>query len=166
MDEDVQTNPSPIMRRIFGLPVIVWVGIVAVIAFIWFSRRNSSSGGSGILGGGSSSGGGGSATAGNTTIDKGAVTISVTQGNKGQPKPPVRGKKSVVAVPDVRGMRYPAAAKELHHEGLKAHRATPYVGKVTKEIPGEGAKVKRGSIVTLAGEKKPKRGGGGNDGGN
>lgn len=163
MDEDVQTNPSPIMRRIFGLPVIVWIGIAAVIAFIWFSRRNSSSGGGGLLGGSggdTSSGGGGSATSGNTRIDKGAVSITVTQGNKGQPKPPMRHKKSFVAVPDVRGMRYPAAAKELHHEGLKSHRAEPYVGKVTKEIPGEGAKVKRGSIVTLAGEKKPKRGGG------
>lgn len=162
MDEDVQTTQSPIMRRVLGLPLIVWVLIVAVVAYLWFSRSQSGGGLlGGLSGGGSTSGGGGTATAGNTTIDKGAVTISVSQGSNKQPKPPVHRKKSVVAVPDVRGMRYPAAAKSLHHEGLKAHRAQPYVGTVTSERPGQGSKVTRGSTITLAGEGKKKKNGGG-----
>lgn len=158
MEEDVQTSTSPVMKRVFGLPLIVWVGIVAVVAYLWFSRRSKGSGG-GLLGrvtgGGSTSGGGGTATSGSTRIDKGAVSITVNQGNAGkknhQPKPPVHGKKSFVAVPDVQGMRYPAAARELQHAGLRAHRVEPYVGNVSREWPRQGKKVHRGSTVNLTG---------------
>lgn len=155
MEEDVPTNPSPVMRKVFGLPLIVWVLLVAVVAYLWFSRRRLT-GGSG--GGGSSSGGGGSATSGNTRIEKGAVTISVSQdptrarGNH-QPKPPVHKKKSIMTtVPDVKGLRYTRAANKLHSAGLNARRVEPYVGTVTKENPGSGEKVKRGSTISLTGK--------------
>lgn len=162
MDEDVPTNPSPVMRRVFGLPLIVWVGIVAVVAYLWFSHRSGNSGGGlfgGLTGGGAStSGGGGSATSGNTRIDKGAVQITVSQDpahhrHNHQPKPPVHKKKSAMTtVPDVKGLRYTRAANKLHSAGLNARRVEPYVGTVTKENPGSGQKVKRGSTISLTGK--------------
>lgn len=74
--------------KIMGIPTIVWVGGVALIVYFLFFR-NSSGSASGV----STSGGGGTATSGNTTIDKGAIQVSITQGNSHQPKPPVRGRR-------------------------------------------------------------------------
>lgn len=71
--------------RIFGIPVIVLVAGIAVLAYFYFRSRSGSS--SGI----NTSGGGGSASSGTTRLEKGAVRIDITQNP--QPKPPVRGRR-------------------------------------------------------------------------
>lgn len=145
-------STNPIMRKVAGLPVIVWVLIVAAIAFIWFSRR-----GGGLFGGSKSSGintsgGGGSATSGRTTIDKGAVQITVTQGNRKQPGPPVHKKKSrMVTVPNVVGEEWFTASKQIKAKGLKPERTRPYSGRTEEETPSGGTKVRKGSVIELSG---------------
>jgi len=119
--------------------------LVAVIAYIWFSRRQGSGNGAVTY-----AGSGGSARS-STVIDKGAVQIRVTQA---QPGPPVHRRTGQVAVPDVVGQKYAQAAEQVGDSGLRAKRATPYVGVVRSEKPRAGTKVKRGSVVTLAGGKK------------
>jgi len=150
MDEDV--NGNPMMNRVAGIPLVVWVLIVAGVAYFFISRRRSAtSGGVPGTGGSVSYGAGGTARA-NTVIDKGAVTINVSQD---QPGPPMHKRKSQqVTVPDVRGQRYESAAESLTDAGLRAERSSPYVGKVTRESPHSGSKVPKGTMITLSGANK------------
>jgi hypothetical protein len=60
-----------------------------------------------------------------------------------------------VTVPDVTGEKYPIASKKIAAEGLIAQRGSPYVGKVVRESPHAGTKVRHGSVVTLSGEPWP-----------
>lgn len=154
--EDVNGQPqSPFMRPIFGLPVVVWVVIVAVVAYLLIRRSSVFGGGAASSGAGiSTSGGGGSATSGSTTIDKGAVQITVSQGSQKQPHPPVRKRQALVAVKDVRGRSYDAASAALRRQGLATQRSSPYVGKVTRESPHSGTKVPKGTMITLSGANK------------
>lgn len=91
------------------LIIIGIAGAIALVAYLYF--RNQSGGGSP-----STSGGGGSVTSGATTLDKGAVTISVTQNP--QPKPPTKKKKVTHAAhnpPSVsRVNRSPAVKHKIH----------------------------------------------------
>jgi len=64
-----------------------------------------------------------------------------------------------VTVPDVVGDRYRAAAEALSDEGLVAQRGSPFVGKVARESPRAGSKVRRGSVVVLSGEPRGRAGG-------
>lgn len=143
---------NPVMRRVAGLPIIVWVIIVAIAAYLFISRR---SGGSAV--GPSTSGGGGSASeSGTTTIDKGAVQITVTQnplskGKQKQPGPPVRKKKHLVTVPNVIGEPWPLAERKLRARHLTPERKQPYSGATKGETPEAGKKVQRGSKVELTG---------------
>lgn len=114
---DPETNASPddtnfATRKIMGLPVIVWVGIVALGAYFIISRRSQSAGSP------STSGGGGTATEGNTRLDKGAVTVTITQTNP-QPKPPVTKRRPVVGThpnipPRTRGAPHPSKKPGVH----------------------------------------------------
>lgn len=79
MDPD-ETGQQGGMSHPLGVHWLVWLGIAAVGAYFLFFRNSS---------GGSTSGGGGTITTGNTTVDRGAVTIKVSQG---QPQPPTTGK--------------------------------------------------------------------------
>jgi hypothetical protein len=90
MDND--TQGGFLHSKIFGIPAIVVIGGIGLIVyFIFFKNSSSTSSGSP-----STSGGGGSVTTGATTIDKGAVQISVTQepGGNTQPAPPATGATS------------------------------------------------------------------------
>lgn len=71
------------------IPVWVWVGGAAVIAYFLFFRNSSSSATP------TTGGGGGQISTGATTIKKGAVNVSISQGSggpdqdhNGQPSPP------------------------------------------------------------------------------
>lgn len=155
-EEGVQ-SPNPLTNRVAGLPVIVWVGIIALVALWWFSRKK----GGGLFGGGSggavtTSGGGGSASGGRTTIDKGAVQITVTQGEQKQPGPPTKKhRRSMETVPEVIGMNWPQAAARVKRAHLTPERTRPYVGATSDEKPGAGTKVKKGSVVKLTGSDRP-----------
>lgn len=155
-EEGVQ-SPNPLTNRVAGLPVIVWVGIIALVALWWFSRKKGGGlfGGSGAGGSVTTSGGGGSASAGRTTIDKGAVQITVTQGTQKQPGPPVRKKRSMETVPEVIGMNWPEAEAKVKRAHLTPERTRPYVGATTNESPDAGKKVKKGSVVKLTGSDRP-----------
>lgn len=62
-------------QRVFGMPMpLVIAGVGLIVYFIFFRNSSSSTQPS-------TSGGGGTITTGNTTIDKGAVSISVKGGN-------------------------------------------------------------------------------------
>jgi hypothetical protein len=74
-------------KKVMGLPIIVWVGGAALLAYIYFRSRSSASAGSP-----STTGGGGTATTGGATLQKGAVQVTITQESP-QPKPPVRGRQ-------------------------------------------------------------------------
>lgn len=125
-------------RRIMGLPVVVWVGVVALGAYLFISHRSSSANGAV-----SESGGGGSARTGNTTIDKGAIQVTITQANP-QPKPPVHHKKKT-------------EHKPARHPG-PVHKVTPPHTK-PRPIPpprrgGGGHKVHPGTGSTTPPRKK------------
>lgn len=62
-------------KKIMGIPVVVWVGGIALIAYLYLRNRSGSAGSP------STSGGGGSVTTGSTRIDKGAIQVTITQGN-------------------------------------------------------------------------------------
>lgn len=70
--------------RFLGIPGYIWLIGIAVGAYLLFFRNSSSSATP------ESTGGGGTVTTGNTTIDKGAIQIKVTQ--QPQQKPPPRKK--------------------------------------------------------------------------
>lgn len=146
-EEGVQ-QPNPLTNRVAGLPVIVWVGIIALVTLWWFSRKKK---GGGIGGSVTTSGGGGSASAGRTTIDKGAVQITVTQGDREQPGPPVKKKRSMETVPNVIGQPWERAAADIKAHHLVPERNRPYTGQTTKETPHAGKKVKKGSEIDLEG---------------
>jgi hypothetical protein len=81
--------------KIMGIPGIVWLIGAAGIAYFIFARKSSAA----SAGSPSTSGGGGTITTGQTTIDSGAVTVSVSQGGSGdtsnpQPTPTPPPKKS------------------------------------------------------------------------
>jgi len=82
---------------IMHIPWWVWVAGAAVLAYFLFFRNSSSSDAAG-----STSGGGGTITSGNTTVDSGAVTISVN--TNPQPTPPTKKKttKTTKAMPSGR----------------------------------------------------------------
>lgn len=61
-------------QKVMGLPMIMWIAIVAGGAYFLFMRNSSAGQGSP-----STSGGGGTITTGSTTLQKGAVAITVTQ---------------------------------------------------------------------------------------
>jgi hypothetical protein len=63
-------------QKIMGIPGVVWLIGAAAIAYFLFARSSSSSGSAGSP---STSGGGGTITTGQTTIDQGAVQVSVSQ---------------------------------------------------------------------------------------
>lgn len=111
--------------KIMGMPTIVVVGVVAVVAYFLFFRKSSASAGSP-----STSGGGGTATSGNTTIDKGAIQVTVKQGNP-QPRPHVRPFKTQwhthpTIPPRKKGAPHPAKKKTLHTVHRKpATKKTP-----------------------------------------
>lgn len=65
------------------------------------------------------------------------------------PTPPP--KTADVTVPAVTGIDYEQAATVLHSVGLVAHRGQKDVGRVTEQNPAAGAKVRKGSAVTLHG---------------
>lgn len=122
-------------RKIMGIPVIVWVGIVALGAYIFITHRSSQSAGSP-----STSGGGGTATEGNTTLQKGAITVTVSQTNP-QPKPPVHGRKTVVGThpnipPRTRGAPHPSKKPDVHKTTRKP--GSPNPGGVVKKKPKRG----------------------------
>jgi hypothetical protein len=71
-------------HKIAGIPTVLIVGVVGLIAYFVFFR-NSQSGVNPAT-----SGGGGTITTGNTTIDTGAVQVTVSQGGTHNAKP---GKK-------------------------------------------------------------------------
>lgn len=60
-------------------------------------------------------------------------------------------KPAQVTVPSVTGIDYDSAASVLKSVGLVAHRGQADVGRVTIQDPKAGAKVKKGSRVTLHG---------------
>lgn len=108
MDPDQQQQGGFLTSKFLGLPMIVWLGLVAVGAYFLIS--NGSLGGGG---GGSTSGGGGTATSsGTTSLQRGAVQIRVTQAiprhgpeHNPQPKPPVHKKMVTHQNMDVKSLR-------------------------------------------------------------
>ena len=147
-------------NRILGIPGVVWLIGAGVLAYFIFFRNRGQSAGSP-----STSGGGGTITTGNTTIEKGAVTVNVSQpqsstetettNNQGQPgpKPPPRHHKGkAVKIPDVRGQRAAFAISAIEAVGLevltmplrdpkKEYVATGTVPPAGTTVP-EGTKVK------------------------
>lgn len=81
---------NPITRKVMGLPAFVWVGIIALGAYLFISHRSSSSAGSPTT-----TGGGGTATSGATKIQKGAIQVTIQQANP-QPAAPVTGKSGII----------------------------------------------------------------------
>lgn len=165
-----EQTDNPITRKVLGLPVIVWVIIIAVLAYLWFSRQSGGIGGlfGGGSGSGSTSGGGGTASeSGTTNVDKGAVQITVSQtapDKDKQPKPPVHRKKhhhhghptkhpvtGKETVPNVVGRPYTLASRDIRAHHLVPERTKPYSGQTTEEQPKAGTKVKKGSHVDLSG---------------
>lgn len=82
MDPEMGGGGGLTGTRILGVPVLVWVAGIAVLAYLYF-RSSGSSSPTGVT----TSGGGGSISTGRTVLDKGAVQVSITQNP--QPKPPV-----------------------------------------------------------------------------
>lgn len=70
--------------KIMGIPGVVWLIGAAAIAYFLFARSSSS----GSAGSPSTSGGGGTVTTGQTTIDSGAVQVSVSQSGPPQSTTP------------------------------------------------------------------------------
>jgi hypothetical protein len=60
------------------------------------------------------------------------------------------GQKGQVSVPNVVGKHYAQAAVIITSKGLKPRRGDKVVGVVKKQSPHAGARVKRGSVVTLS----------------
>jgi hypothetical protein len=136
--------------------LLLVAGGAAVLAYFLFFRNSSSAGGS-------TSGGGGTITSsGSTTLQTGAVQVSVTQNpdTSGQtttnPQPTPPGKKPTtsqsISVPNVVGKTGQNAAAQLKKAGL-AYAQSPVSTpkgkrtKVTSEEPAAGKKVAKGSTV-------------------
>jgi hypothetical protein len=60
-----------------------------------------------------------------------------------------------IEVPNVIGEEYTQGSEKVTKAGLKAQRSSPFVGKVTRESPSAGTRVKGGSLVTLSGKPWP-----------
>lgn len=143
-------------NRYFGIPGWVILAGVGVLAFWWFSRQS----GGGLSGGGGSSSAGSNdtLTTGDTTIDSGAVQVTVTTGdvtNNPQPKPPKKPGTATVTVPTVTHMSYPAAANKIKAAGLRPVKQKGFKGSTVEgERPYAGSKVKKYSAVTLIGSSQ------------
>lgn len=137
-------------QRFFGIPAWVFLLGAAALAYWYFSRQG------GIGGGGASSSAGSNdtLTSGNTTVDTGAVQVTVNTGNT-QPGPPSRGKTTTVTVPDVVGKPYPSAAQTIRQAGLKPVKQKGFKGNTVEgERPYRGAKVRRNTAITLIGSSE------------
>lgn len=151
------------LPRPLGIPVLVWVAAAAVIAYLVFFRGKGQSAGSPTT-----TGGGGTITTGDTTIDRGAVTVSVTQKgpaetstttneDQDQPQPPGpkprRHHGKAVAVPDVKGQRADAAISDIEAVGLEAitspFRDPKKEYEATGTVPPAGTHVPEGTRVTI-----------------
>lgn len=135
-----------ITRKIGPLPIWAWALILAAAGFIWWKFF-----------------GPGKAAAAPPAKAGGAKTrVIEVRGQPGRPgprgKPGKPGKKGSpgpeprkVDVPDVRGQAYVQAGREIRDRGLIAQRSAPFVGHVRSESPYPGAKVDKGTVVTLRG---------------
>lgn len=137
-------------QRWFGIPApLVIVGVALIAYFLFF--RGSGGGGT------STAGGPDTQTVGDTTIDTGAVQVSVntgstnsndtTLGDNDQPGPPPVPKTTTVTVPRVIGEPAGMARRRVTRRGLEPAGITQ--GRVRTENPAAGTKVKKGSTVTL-----------------
>lgn len=126
------------MRRVLGLPLIAWLGIVALGAYLYLNHRSNSAGSP------STSGGGGTATEGATTLQKGAITVTVTQQNP-QPGPRVPGRRSVVGThpmipPPGTGSPHPSKKPQVHRTTRKPTSPNPGGVIKKKKPPKRGVK--------------------------
>jgi hypothetical protein len=151
---------SFLTMKFMGIPALVWVAVVAGVAYWLYSRNASSTAAAGSSSAGSSD----TLTTGNTTVDTGAVSISIdASGNSDQPTPPVTGKATTVTVPNVVGKPGATALDQLKAAGFKTSqtpKTTPKgeATKVTTETPKAGTKVAKGSTVktvVVANKKSP-----------
>lgn len=156
MDPEQPGGGGFMSSRIFGIPTIVLIGGIAILAYLYFRHAQNAQ----AAGSPSTSGGGGTVTTGTTRVEKGAVTINVTQqgsdqDNDTQPTPGGRGRRKRVVVPDVTGEKWGQASQELQKTGLKAGRTHPFAGAVRGERPQAGKRVPKGSTVMLSGGTEP-----------
>lgn len=157
MNPDQPGGGNFFTNRIMGVPVFVWIGGIAILAYLYFRHTQQQNVPA------TTSGGGGQLTTGNTTLQKGAIHITVNAAHgddDDQPKPHGHGKSKKITVPNEVGKTYAAGARDLKAHGLQAHRTHPYIGRTIAEAPKSGAKVPKGSTVTLSGHPKvpPRRG--------
>lgn len=163
-------------NRILGIPGVVWLIGAGVLAYFVFFRNRGQSAGSP-----STSGGGGTITTGNTRIEKGAVTVNVSQpqtssetetepgttktGGQPGPKPPPRKHKGkAVKIPNVSGQRAAFAISDVEAVGLETN-TSPFRNpkkeyEATGTTPPAGTTVPEGTKViihvrALPAKKKP-----------
>jgi hypothetical protein len=145
---------SFLTRKVLGMPAFVWLALAAAAAYWYFSRHSSSSA-AGAGAGSGDTGGSGTVTTGGTTVDTGAVQISVDTGGQDQPQPPTTGNKTTVAVPNVVGQRANTAIANLKKAGFRYKSSTGprnpvHTYNVSSEAPKGGSKAAKGSVIDLA----------------
>lgn len=161
---------SFLTAKFLGIPALVWIAGVAAIAYWLYYRNSAASGGAAS----STAGANDTLTTGDTTVDSGAVSISIDAsgdtggsssgsgggggagggggGTGGQPTPPVTGKATTVTVPNIVGKPGATALDQLKTAGLvgsQSPKTTPK-GRATTvktQSPAGGAKVAKGSTV-------------------
>jgi hypothetical protein len=133
-----------ISKKVGPLPIWAWAVILAAAGFIWWKYFGP---------------GKAAATPAAAAPKTSVIEVRGERGRPGQPgQRGPRGKKggkgsgpAKVDVPDVRGEPYVKAGKEIKSRGLIAQRSAPFVGHVRSESPYPGAKVDKGTVVTLRG---------------
>lgn len=152
--------------KIMGIPTIVWVGGIALIVYFLFFK-NANSGSTPTTSGNP---GTNTQTTGATTLDSGAVTVTVNQTGADdtgdQPSPPVVGggtgsggggsttSPNEVTLPNEIGKRGEAGQNALKALGLKTKQTPARTPKgktttITSQKPGSGTKVPKGSTVDV-----------------
>jgi hypothetical protein len=123
-------------------PVPIWViGLVAVGGYYWWTHYGPGKPAP-------------VAAAATTTAGPEIIEVRGDRGPRG-PKGPKGNQSKVVTVPDVVGEKYKPAGAKIRAAGLIDERQAPYVGTVRSERPHAGAKVPRGTVVTLRGKPWP-----------
>ncbi len=131
-DEPAAEGSGLFSKKIMGIPVVVVLAGIAILAYWYLSKHSSSAAGS-------SSGGGGTSTTGNTNIRKGAITVNVTQGGKKNPQPRVS---------------VPPRKKTMHKHPV--HEPTPPRRKRKGKLPGGKEPAKKGAPAKVTHHKAPK----------
>lgn len=141
---------NALTRPIGPLPTWAWVAIIGggVIAYEWWVNRSSTTSSSST-----------SALQPPYVIQTTPPeqTININDDDDGKKKStkkkrkhhPTRGGK--VTVPNVVGQDEKMGASRLKKAGLSARESKPFTGRITRENPRAGSKVKKGSTITLSG---------------